>query len=706
VLLLTLVAGTVLVNLVILRSQLEPAQNLNDGVVHSQMIRLATGRIEEGRLALDGWEPYFAMGSSRFHHAQSLPHVLAGYLGVLMGPDAAYRWTLYLLMATWPVTVYAGARLLGWGRWPAAFAALVSPLVTSAPGVGHEQSSYTWHGYGVWAQLWAMWLLPLAWGLSWRAVARGSGYALAALTVGLTVSFHFIAGYIALLAVVVWALCKPSDLRPRLLRAALVGGGALLVVSFVLVPLLVDRAYSNQSPHLVGSIFRDSFGASQILKWLVSGEIFDKARLSVITLFVGIGFARCLWEFRREERSRALLGIWILCLVLFFGRPTLGPLLALLPGAGDLFLRRFLMGVHMGGMILAGVGAAWLGALVVRWVRSRRASLAPVAAAAVVVLGIVALFPAWADRIAYHDRGDRLIAAQLVADATDGRDAAVLIDRAVAQRDGRVYAGMRSGWGPQYTIGEVPMYAVLGNRDADAIGFTFRSIAPGAADVEVLFNEGNPSHYDLFNVRYVVLPEERSPGVPATLMDQRGRHRLWRVDTSGYLTVVDTIAPIVADRANLGIQVEQFMLSSLPGRRLHPVVSYEDRPTEPPTLAPNAAAVGSPGEVEEQTAVVEDGLFAGEVVASRQAVVLLKSSFDPRFEVTVDGEGRPLQMIAPNYMGVMVSSGRHRVEFRYVPVPFYGPLLALGVITLAGLAIVPRLWRRGRPAARQAPGEA
>jgi hypothetical protein len=697
-----LVGGTVVLNLVLLRPQIEPAQNLNDGVVHSQMIRLATGRIEDGHLPLDGWEPYFSMGSSRFHHAQSLPHVLAGYLGVVAGPDAAYRWTLYLLMATWPITVYAGARLLGWGRWPAAFAALVSPLISSAPGVGHEHSSYTWHGYGVWAQLWAMWVLPLAWGLSWRAVARGKGYALAAFTVGLTVAFHFIAGYIALLAIAVWAVCRPSDLWRRLLRAAVVGGGALLAASFVLVPLIVDSAYSNQSPHLMGTIFRDSFGASRILEWLLTGEIFDRGRLPVITVFVGVGLARCLWGFR-EERSRALLGIWILCLILFFGRPTLGPLLHLVPGADDLFLRRFVMGVHLGGMILAGVGAAWLGELVVGWVRSRRPSLQPVVATVVVALGLVALIPAWAERISYHDRGDRLIAAQLLADATDGRDAAVLIDRAVAQQDGRVFAGLRSGWGNEYLIGEVPMYAVLGNRDADAIGFTFRSTGPGAADVELLFDENKPGHYDLFNVRYLVLPAERQPTVPATLLDERGRHRLWQVETGGYLSVVDTTAPIFADRTNLGVQVQQFVLSTLPERRLHPVVVYEGRPAAPPTQPADATV--PPGEVVEQAAVVEDGLFVGEVEASREAVVLLKSSFDPRFEVTVDGRSELLQMIAPNYMGVTVPPGRHRVVFRYVPVPFYGPLLGLAGVTLAGLAVVPRLWRRRRGRSAQPPGE-
>src|SRR5207237_7539976 len=121
-------------------------------------------------------------------------------------PQTAYLWFLYVLLALWPVSVYLGARLLGWGRWTAAGAAAVSPLIVSVSGYGYEQGSYTWGGYGVYSQLWAMWLLPIAWGLSWRAVAHGRRYAPAAAAVALTIACHFITGYLALLTVGVWAI--------------------------------------------------------------------------------------------------------------------------------------------------------------------------------------------------------------------------------------------------------------------------------------------------------------------------------------------------------------------------------------------------------------------------------------------------------------------------------------------------------------------
>src|SRR5581483_6568253 len=154
--------------LVALRAETNVVPNLNDSAFHLQMVRWASGQIAEGRVPLDGWFPYLSLGSSFFHHYQSLAETLT-----------AYVWILYLLLATWPVPVYLGARLLEWGRWPAAAAAAVSPLVVSTPGYGFETTSYTWGGYGVYSQLWAMWLLPLAWGLTWRAVSGGRRYAAA-----------------------------------------------------------------------------------------------------------------------------------------------------------------------------------------------------------------------------------------------------------------------------------------------------------------------------------------------------------------------------------------------------------------------------------------------------------------------------------------------------------------------------------------------
>ena len=82
----------------------------------------------------------------------------------------------------------------------------MAPFLVSATGVGYEQHAYVWTGFGVWTQLWASWTLPLAWGLSWRAIRDGRGYLKAVLLTALTVALHFETGYLALSVLLVWPL--------------------------------------------------------------------------------------------------------------------------------------------------------------------------------------------------------------------------------------------------------------------------------------------------------------------------------------------------------------------------------------------------------------------------------------------------------------------------------------------------------------------
>src|ERR1700674_1589211 len=275
---LSLPGVAILFNLWVLRAEPITTSNFNDSSLHLAMLRWARYQVDQGRVPLDGWYPYLGLGSPFFHHYQSLPHLISAYISLVVGTDTTYYWSLYLLLAFWPISVYLGARLLGWGRWTAACAAPVPPPPASVPGYGYEHTSYMWWGLGMWSQLWGMWLLPLAWGLSWRAIKGVGSFALGALLVALTVACHLLTGYLALLTIGVWALVTPSQLLARLRRAVIVGVGAVLVASWVIVPLLVDSAYASNTQFERGTIFYDSYGAPKVLGWLFTGQIFDDGR--------------------------------------------------------------------------------------------------------------------------------------------------------------------------------------------------------------------------------------------------------------------------------------------------------------------------------------------------------------------------------------------------------------------------------------------
>src|SRR5436190_13930419 len=308
------------------------------------MVNWAAGQIREGRVPLDGWFPNLSLGSAFFHHYQSLTEILTAYAARVFGESdqSTFLWILYLLLALWPISVYLGARLLDWERWPAAAAAAVSPLIVSAPGYGYEHGSYTFRGFGVYSQLWAMWLLPLAWGLTWRAVAHGKRYAAAAAALALTIACHFITGYLGILTVGVWVIVlATSGFFQRVGRAAVATIGGLLVAAWVLVPLVGDTKWTTQSEFYKGSFFNDSYGAEKILGWLFTGRLFDNGHFPTVTIFFFAGVIVCLARARRDVRARALLGVFTLSLLLFFGRRTWGSLIDVLPGFHDVQIHRF-----------------------------------------------------------------------------------------------------------------------------------------------------------------------------------------------------------------------------------------------------------------------------------------------------------------------------------------------------------------------------
>jgi hypothetical protein len=687
-----LVGAAMLFGLIVLWPERADVWYLNDASVHRSMVGWAADRIRDGHMPFDGWYPYLSLGASRFHHYQSLPHILTGTVS-LVGGDATFRWSLYLLLAFWPVSVYAGGRLLGLGRWPAAAAALISPLLTSVPGLGYEWGSYVWRGSGTWAQLWGMWALPFAWGLCWQAVAKGKRLWLAALVLGLTICLHLLTGYLALCCVGVFVVVAPREILRRLGRAAIVVGGALLASAWMLVPLLTDAGWTVNDEFSRGTIYYDSFGARKILVWLGTGDLLDRGRLPLITVLAGVGLVFAIVQARRREPPRVVIGLGLVSMVLFFGRPTLGFVIDLLPGGGDLFLRRFINGVHLAALYLAGLGLMFLVNLLMGLLRRWKVPPKAVIAIAVVVAALL-VTPAVIERVSYERQGGRWIDEQTRFEATDGVGYEALVERTRDLGPGRIFSEQRGPSVSQYRIGQVPTFAALLNLQADAIGFT-RPTWSLASPAEYRFDIGDPDMRELFGVRYVIWPEDRQ--LPAgQRVAQVGRHVLWEFPDTGYLDVVDTIAPVAADRENIGEQTSSVLRSGLFEHRFVPTLAFGGRADAEPTLGRNEQPRKPPGTVVNETADPAAGTFGGSVEMDRPGVVLFKASYDPLWKATVDGESVEPQMLSPALVGVPVPEGEHEVVLIYQAYPWTGPLLLLGAFAILGMWFVERRRRNGR----------
>jgi hypothetical protein len=693
----SIVAAAVGWNLASLRALTHAVAYLNDASLHEQMVRFATAQLRAGQLPLTSWFPFLGEGSPQFLHYQSLPAILTGALGLLIGPDVAFRWALYLLLSLWPISVYLSARAFGAGRPASAASAAMSPFLVSVTGVGYEQHAYMWTGFGVWTQLWAQWTLPLAWGLSWRAIRDGSGYLKAVLLTALTVALHFETGYLALSVLLVWPLVAGRPLVAPLRRAAVLLGGTLLAAAWVIVPLLEQRRWAAVNEPLQGTGLVDGYGARRVLDWLVSGQLLDHDRLPVVTVFAALGFGLAWLAWSSDADARALLVALAVCLLFAFGRTTFGSLVDVIPGSGDLFFRRFMMGVQLAALLLAGRGAAWLAGRCVRVLEGRGPRWPPGLSPAVVVAGAVAvLAPAWLQLGAYDRQDGAAIAAQRRADDTDGAE----LDRLVAaiERDGggRTYAGMPTNWGQDFTVGAVPVFKYLESRDVDEVGYTLRT-ASLMTDPEYFFDDRDASDYRLFGIRYLILPARDHPPVRARLAMRSGPYWLWTIAGAGYVQVGRIVGEIAANRTNVGTRSVPLLQSGLADDGAYLSVRYGSGGDGNPRL-PRVLGESSDGEIRAERTDLDDGEASATLQMRRPGVAVLSASYDPGWTATVNGRRRATRMVAPALVAVDVPMGTDHVVFRYRGYGDYVELLALSGLTLIMIAVAPVCSRRARSA--------
>ena len=681
----------------------------NDSGMHLQMSALASHLLRAGLSPFDHWYPLLSLGSPFFVQYQSLSAVLTGAIGSLGSVGSVYALSLYLLLALWPLLVYASARLLTLERWVAGVAALLSPLLFTVTGRGFGHQSYIWIGSGLWSQLFAMWTLPLAWALSWRWVARREHFLGATVAVSLTISLHFLTGYLALMSVGVWLLIVPSAWRGRLVRAGLLGAAVLLTTLPVTLPIVQHSTWLAVNQFQVGTTINNSYGAPQVVSWLLHGEVFDWHRLPIISVAALIGAGVSLDRWRRDERSRALLGVLTLSMVLFCGRPTFTWLIGLLPGNQNLLLQRYIMGVHLAGLYLAGVGVVSVVRALSQQVQQRaptvdsilRHSLAGtwlwLGSTAVVAVALVASLPGLA-QVAHYDGSSRsLIALQQRADATSGRDIQQLVARALSMGSGRFYAGMPSNWGRSFYVGDVPVYIYLEQLNVDAVGFTLRTSGL-VTDPECYFDQNNGADYAMFGVRYLLLPRGSSAPLPAAhLVTAAGPYALWEVNNSvdtSLVQVVDSYDVLKATNATLGPVTSRYLRSPYASAGIYPLIAFAGASPGRPTLHSLVHHFPA-GEVTSQQAdLVNAQTVRATVHLHRTAVVLVKVAFDPGWQVRVDGVVQPLVMLAPALLGVTVAPGTHHVVFTYHGYSGYPLDLAIAVVTITGVAVGERWWRR------------
>src|SRR5438552_9054938 len=407
--------------------------NVNDDAEHVLFIQQASDAWASGQDPLDFWVPQLELGFPQFLYYQNLPHLLVAVLGKLtfglVSLRALFDLVRYALLVGFPLTVFWSMRRLGFSDVAAAIGAAAGSFLSGSHRYGFEYDSYVWRGLGVYTQIFGMHLSFLALAALHRVATRGTGIVVAALVCGALALSHLIYAYMAAITAVVLLLfgLTRANIAGRVLRFGAVGALAGVISAFMWVPFFAQAGYMVVSPVLDRQKY-DSFGAPTILGWLASGDLLDHGRLPVLTALLGVGIVAALVT--RARRLLLTLVPFVLWLVLYFGRPTLGPLADLLPLHEGLLFHRFIGGVDLFAILLIGAGGAYLWELARFEVSPRR--LAAVAAATAIVF-----VPVLAERWSYYSDNAtwmRITQAAIAAD-TDLRS---VMSALAGQSAGRV----------------------------------------------------------------------------------------------------------------------------------------------------------------------------------------------------------------------------------------------------------------------------
>lgn len=650
-----------------------------DATSHFTIIEGMAQAVQQGANPLDFWSPEISFGFPITRTYQILSHGMVTLAYFALGKTAAlatvYAWASYLAILALPFAIFWCLLLLDFPPLTAAAAVLLAPLI-AGPGVGQlGMELRSWLRFGVFPQSVATSLSLLTLGLAWRAVRTGRRLVLTGAMLGLTMLAHLVYGWMGALTICLMALLPEAGIprRSRILRTLQVGLVSFALCAFQLLPIFADGYLINRS-RIEQAEKYDSHGAAKVLGWLFRGRILDNDRLPALSLLALVGTALLLWRYRATRKvpapERFVLAAAVFWILVFFGRPTWGILLVLLGVTPDLQLHRVIAGVQIFLLFLAAVALAEL------W-RQAAGRWHPIAA---VLATAILLTPAVLERARYLASWKENVARDAAGITAEGKD----LDAAIAvlkQRGGRAYAGLQAGWGPQFYVGGTPVAAFLSTAQVPAVSFPFNASAL-PTDIMLRFDERDPAHYRLFNVRSLLVPVGGTPPDFLKPEASMGRFQVWSAPGSGYFDVVDVTDAKPTTRESFYDISDAWLHGGGFAKSRYVRLDFHG---EPATDLPPAGS-DPPGRV------LSERQYEASVEVQRPAFVLFRMTWHPNWKVLVDGQPTKTAMLTPGFLGVSVTAGRHDIVCRYEP----GNLKIL--MALAGLAVVLLLgvleWRR------------
>jgi hypothetical protein len=218
------------------------------------------------------------------------------------------------------------------------------------------------------------------------------------------------------------------------------------------------------------------------------------------------------------------------------------------------------------------------------------------------LLLLAILPPIYKQTISYGTYNQTLIEKADATFSTQKADADLLLQtlRELMKDDpGRVFAGRGGGWGKNFSVAESAYFMYLSTYGIPTILWLPETWSLNS-DTEQYFSENNPSHYELFNVRYVVAPARNASGIADaggpplqkpqpfwTFIKETDHWKLYGVSLStnlptspsSYITSASSPSVVYSDKLSFANVVRLWIQSNYPEKNIFPELRLSNHPS-------------------------------------------------------------------------------------------------------------------------------
>lgn len=439
----------------------------------------------------------------------------------------------------------------------------------------------------------------------------------------------------------------------------------------------------------------DSYGWYEVVRQFLSGELFDFGRIPVVTGLIVLG----LFVSLVQARFLPFALMFLLFFFLYFGRTTWGGFIDFIPGMKEFHQHRFIVGLHLAGIFLIPIGleAIFLQiknaitAILTRTPKLEHQNII-LYSLSILLISTLAIYTT-KQTIVYAALNNQWIKEANDAYRVNEPYLQELESYLQTRSPSRLYSGRPGNWGKDFRIGSTQLYLLFGAHGFDISQFLPETWSP-LSENEPNFDERVLEDYDLLNIQTIIAPQAYEFPTEAEYGKNFGPYHVFSVPTSGWFDLVTSPMMVETDKTNF-INLVHLWHRSHPRRwKMHPLITVENHMSPPfplvrtltmqnelnyqedgvsgknifadfPFVFP-AATVSATFHTED----VENQTYQTTVTIPdpcEACMILLKMSFHPNWQATIDGTTVPTYAVFPFFLAVVAPSGTHTIAFTYTP---------------------------------------